>query len=313
MERLTELKDAAEHGSVDAMYELGMMYYAGDSVAEDEREAMKWLKRAAAKGDQIADEMVKQWNEYRRDEHLIKLLGKEYIEKYGIAVVLHYPRVGKACTTPLSVPSNSGFSWVRIAAYGCVAYDDEVRLHLGKYKVGKKLTICMLYPFYCKIGDTFSVSFFDFPSSRFITCQLLGIIKLFEDYAEVRVKVISDGTCLSFVKKVSVEQKAMLKQTAKYRYTPSWVIGGFYPKNGYHIFYPKNGYHINDRFFKCIWQDWDYETYQDIIYTDDDGIDHLVESKYSDRDSCEAESLFGDKILGFHKYCPIEIEREMNF
>jgi len=50
MGKLENLINAAEHGSTEAMYELGMMYYSDDGVTENEREAMKWLKRAAARG-----------------------------------------------------------------------------------------------------------------------------------------------------------------------------------------------------------------------------------------------------------------------
>ena len=116
MEKLENLINAAEQGSAEAMYELGMIYYSGDGVAEDERLAYKWLRRAAAKGDHIAEELYRQLSADRKEIYLIKLLGKDYIAKYGKAVVLHCP-VCSRVSVPLIVPSNANFRWVRLAAY----------------------------------------------------------------------------------------------------------------------------------------------------------------------------------------------------
>lgn len=161
MENIEELIYAAEHGSTEAMYELGMMYYSGDGVAEDERESMKWLKRAAAKGDQIAEEIYRQWNTQKRDEYLVRLLGDDYIAKYGRAVVLHCPTCGKACTEPLPQYSTADFKWVHLVAYDNMSMVECVRYGLGQFKVGKRLKMYIYYPIYCKIGD-----FFPFQSVR---------------------------------------------------------------------------------------------------------------------------------------------------
>lgn len=59
MEKLANLISAAKHGSTEAMYELGMMYYSGDGVSKDERLAFKWLRRAADKGDKTAEELYR--------------------------------------------------------------------------------------------------------------------------------------------------------------------------------------------------------------------------------------------------------------
>ena len=45
------------------------------------------------------------------------------------------------------------------------------------------------------------------------------------------------------------------------------------------------------------------EFYEELIYTDDDGIDHLVHGKYSFMVE-EDNSFYGDRILGLHKSGP---------
>jgi len=44
------LTDAAEHGSLDALFELGNLYYNGEGVVKDEREAIRCWEKAAMQG-----------------------------------------------------------------------------------------------------------------------------------------------------------------------------------------------------------------------------------------------------------------------
>ena len=44
------LRPAAEHGQHDAEYAVGYMYYYGQGVVEDKRQAWFWISRAAAAG-----------------------------------------------------------------------------------------------------------------------------------------------------------------------------------------------------------------------------------------------------------------------
>lgn len=143
------------------------------------------------------------------------------------------------------------------------------------------------------------------PNNQYITLQLLGIINIDNSWAYISVKVVSEGSYLSFVKKVSDEQKATLEQSAKYSYTPSWDNSWDWYKQTI------RGIRVGERLFICRWDDFlgGPDKYEDYIYTDDDGIDHLVQSNY--RSWHEKETLFGDKVLGFHKYCPIETEVEI--
>ena len=43
-------RSAAEEGSADAQFQLGLMYHKGDSVAQDFKEALKWYRLAAEQG-----------------------------------------------------------------------------------------------------------------------------------------------------------------------------------------------------------------------------------------------------------------------
>ena len=47
-------RTAAEQGSADAQYNLGVMYYKGRGVARDYVEAAKWLRTAAEQGSATA-------------------------------------------------------------------------------------------------------------------------------------------------------------------------------------------------------------------------------------------------------------------
>jgi TPR repeat protein len=53
-ERLDSIKKAASGGDVLAQYNLGTMYYDGDGVPKNYREAEKWLRKAAEQGDTSA-------------------------------------------------------------------------------------------------------------------------------------------------------------------------------------------------------------------------------------------------------------------
>ena len=303
MEMIKELINAAEHGSIEAMYELGMIYYSGEGVPENVKLAVKWLKKAAAHGDMVSEELYRQLNEDRHNEHLVKLLGEDYISKYGKAVVLHCPVCGETRITPLNIKSNVSLGQVCLAAYSCIDFADSERLRCGLYKIGKKLRIRMNFPFYCKIGDKFSVSFGNqkISNTKFITCQLLGINIIVKSWAEVSVKVLSEGTCLSFVEPIEDCKKTELYNSQRYCYSPSWAVGwGVHKRN-------IEGTRVNEHLFLCceVFGGGD-EVYEDYIFTDDDGIDHFVQSNY--RESHEKVSLFGDKVLGYHKYCPIDIK-----
>ena len=45
------VKKEAEHGDADAQYNLGLMYYNGQGIDQDYREAVKWYQKAAEQGN----------------------------------------------------------------------------------------------------------------------------------------------------------------------------------------------------------------------------------------------------------------------
>ena len=47
---LKELRPLAEKGDAQAQYNLGVMYYTGDGVAQDYAEALRWYRLAAEQG-----------------------------------------------------------------------------------------------------------------------------------------------------------------------------------------------------------------------------------------------------------------------
>ena len=47
---LDELKQKAEQGDADAQYNLGLMYYNGEGVPQDDTEAVRWWRAAAEQG-----------------------------------------------------------------------------------------------------------------------------------------------------------------------------------------------------------------------------------------------------------------------
>lgn len=49
-EALVELRMAAEQGNVNAQYNLALMYYNGDRVSTDNRQAAEWFRKAAEQG-----------------------------------------------------------------------------------------------------------------------------------------------------------------------------------------------------------------------------------------------------------------------
>lgn len=51
---------AAESGHAQAQFNLGICYYNGEGVLENESEAVKWLKKSAEQGDEQAIEILRE-------------------------------------------------------------------------------------------------------------------------------------------------------------------------------------------------------------------------------------------------------------
>lgn len=51
---LTELEPLAEQGNADAQFNLGLMYFNGTGVTQNDQAALKWFRLAAEQGDAFA-------------------------------------------------------------------------------------------------------------------------------------------------------------------------------------------------------------------------------------------------------------------
>jgi TPR repeat protein len=52
------LMHAAEHGSIDAQYELGMLYESGCGLDKNDEQALFWYRKAATAGNALAADAV---------------------------------------------------------------------------------------------------------------------------------------------------------------------------------------------------------------------------------------------------------------
>jgi len=61
-------KLAAEQGLTEAELNVGLCYAKGDGVSEDVNEAKRWFVRAAAKGQEDAIDVLREWQEIDRGQ-----------------------------------------------------------------------------------------------------------------------------------------------------------------------------------------------------------------------------------------------------
>jgi TPR repeat protein len=74
---LVEFKPLADQGIASAQFYLGIMYYNGQGVPEDDAEGMKWIRRAADQGDAEAQGDLG-WMYFRG-----KGVPEDYVQAYG--------------------------------------------------------------------------------------------------------------------------------------------------------------------------------------------------------------------------------------
>lgn len=193
--------------------------------------------------------------------------------------------------TPLSVETGSTdkTEWAKVAAYMSAVsfHEDNITP-----KVGDVLEVDVNYPVCCRVGGIFSALFDDFDGieGTFITMRLLSIESQEESSAVLKIEIIAICNRLFFVKPVSEEKKEELLESHYYDYDAppgTGVASYFYIEDDVAQFENDFG---GDVF------------YSDFIFTDVDGIDHLVQSNYDCWDNREA--YFGDKVLGFHADSP---------
>lgn len=185
---------------------------------------------------------------------------------------------------PLSVETGNTdkTEWAKVAAYmsGVSFHEDNV-----VPKVGDVLEVDVNYPVCCKVGGIFSALFDDFDGieGTFITMRLLSIESQEEISVVLKIKIIAICNRLFFVKPVGEEKKKELLESHYYDYDApqgTGVASYFYIEDDIAQF--------NNDFGGDVF-------YSDFIYTDEEGIDHLVQSKYDCWDNREA--YFGEKVM----------------
>lgn len=205
----------------------------------------------------------------------------------GKLLVLTCPTCGRRNDVPLSVSSaqQERGEWVKAVAYmDCLSFcDDDVTL-----KVGEEVDVNVDYPVCCREGETFSATVSD--EGDFITMELLKIKKNNVHSAILHVKILALNNRCAFVKKLPIIKRALLLNTYNYHAPSGDIAAGGHCKvgnNTYNFSNTMGGGDVN---------------FDDYIYTDEDGVDHLVQQCYSDFE--ETVAYYGDKVLGLHKYSP---------
>ena len=147
----------------------------------------------------------------------------------------------------------------------------------------------VLSPFCCRIGDLFHAVCTD---TGLVTAKLVSIVSSNVNSACVCIEIMEIKDAVSFVQPVPDDEKMRIQEQRLYDY-PS-------PCPNSEMVYAE---HMDERTMRLIsvWDGGDFR-YQDTIYTDDDGIDHLIlsQGRHLDRHYAYA----GDAVLGFHEDCP---------
>lgn len=157
-------------------------------------------------------------------------------------------------------------------------------------RVGDVLNVNVDYPVCCREGDTFAATVGS--GGDFMVMRLLYIIKYREHSAKLRVKVLSLCNRQSYVKPVTDEERQRLRESQSYDYEAPGgdsIVASYNHIDEHTVCY-RNSFGGGDVCF------YDY------VFTDDVGVDHLVQSTYMSFERNEA--YFGDKVLGLHEYCP---------
>lgn len=201
-------------------------------------------------------------------------------------LVLKCPTCGHESETPLSVASakRDKGEWVKAVAYmDCISFC-EGNIHP---EIGNELDINVEYPVCCREGESFSATIGN--DGDFITLQLLKIKENNIETAILHVKVLSIHNRWTFVEPVAKEKIMQLSNNYNYKAPIGDEAARGYSKIG------NNTYHFGNSMGGDIY-------YDDYIYTDEDGVDHLIQQCYSDFE--ETVSYYGDKVIGLHINSP---------
>ena len=218
-----------------------------------------------------------------------ELVSNGFSEPKDDDLVLTCPTCGRKSDELLrdSAGEKSAYGWAKAFAYdGCLWFCQEGIVP----KAGDVLKVVVEFPVCCKKGSVFSVTYGD--SGDIITMRFLNIVKHKVSSAKVLVKVLSIRNRLSFVRPGAEKEKLRLRKEHTYDYDA--------PRGDSRMAHYA---YVSDNVvkFKNTVGGGD-ESFEDYIFTDDDGIDHLIQSCY--RDCHSSEAYLGDKVLGFHEYSP---------
>ena len=196
-------------------------------------------------------------------------------------VILYNPYWGRVIYEPLDQPDDG---------MGVYVYNGYVDWGKEKPAVKSIVDVQVKYPFCCAKGDLFVSSF---GQDEFIQGRLLEILSMYISNAVIRAEVVSIGNPLSFVKRLSKDAIDKLEQQ-------DYKIQPLAYKSGIEVRFSA----INDKMF-CL----SFIAYggsdmwlANLIYTDEDGVDHIVQSSNNDYEINIIK--YGDEVIGLHKYCP---------
>ncbi|MBR6705423.1 MAG: leucine-rich repeat protein [Clostridia bacterium] len=201
------------------------------------------------------------------------------LEKQKNTVILSCPTCGEIGGEPLPACSDGeiGYAW-------SVKWGDT------KPSESSTVDVEAEFPFFCRTGDYFTSDFGR--DGIFIRARLTEILSVNAFSAVIRVRVESVRDECSYVRRLSqIDLEDLdLKKTYYYEYpvgdSPTPRIS--WPSD--HMVCVDNSFGGGDL------------NYTDYIFTDEDGLDHLVAAYYSDHH--ENRSFHGDRVLGLCKYRP---------
>ena len=191
----------------------------------------------------------------------------------------------------LDLHSDGSFPGAKVAASSYVEWGDTLpQLH-------SLVTVKVQYPFFCKTGDCFSAIFSRTADQRspWITARLIEILSQEQSEALIRGEILAVGDQLSFVRRLSESELERMEEEGLYAYEP---LKG----NRAVPYVTEDGNWIR------LYNEWgggDFSYYH-TIYTDEDGVDHLVSSEYVAFEHWHV--FYGDQVLGFHRYFPFRWE-----
>lgn len=189
---------------------------------------------------------------------------------------------GRLIDSPLTMEGAP--EWAKIAAYS----DPCIFWNTNKPEQGEEMEINVKAPFCCKIGETFYAVY---ELMYLVRAKLLSIVSsdLYNAWIRIRVLEISDvEASVKFIPKI--EQDCLSRNHYDYC-VPDGVSSTTIERVSLHTVCA-----FHDSKDECCRRDY--------IYTDDNGVDHLIMShEWSSR---EGILYIGDRILGFHTAWPFE-------